>query len=249
MSNTNELKHFKLEEGALLGFKPCPGTSCEPLFQNARGIEGNPQRLTQFYPSEWSGVYVQLDIEQAFRYVPNQFERGEEIACIVALRIAPGQSLNVVLNSDPRMTETSISSNEKARLMREALHQNLTDFNQDTPLIAGCGEKRVALCLMDCEDYEVIIPFEMFNDTLLQSETLFILPQSKRIPFTIAEIQSPHPDFNGVLQSIHQTIAPRDRDDASVVGKHVKTAMHAHYLAITSSWFTSWRGSASTLTT
>ena len=62
------MTYIELKEGNLVGFKAAPGTDCGRLFAHARE-NGNGSQ-------DWSGIYVQLDMAQAIRYVTNQYKRG-----------------------------------------------------------------------------------------------------------------------------------------------------------------------------
>ena len=61
----------ELPAGTLVGFKAAPGESSSRLFQHARE-QDSPC-------ADWAAIYVQLDIEQAVNYAPNQFDRGNPL--------------------------------------------------------------------------------------------------------------------------------------------------------------------------
>jgi hypothetical protein len=225
----SRLVSVELKEGTLIGFKAAPGCSCDRLFANAQKV-GN---------SDWSGIYVQLDIGQAVRYVPNQYDRGENIACVVALRVAKSQSLHVLVCSDPRMADTKISSAEKTNFVRELLMEDGYYITGDweKPLVSGLGEKGYALCLIDSEDYELAVPHVLFNDNVLQAETIFTLPQSQRIPNTIGNIEAIEPNYQAVVSSVLKSMSKSDMADAAQLSNVLTTAMEKANVISIVTWF------------
>ena len=61
----------ELPAGTLVGFKAAPGESSSRLFQHTRE-QDSPC-------ADWAAIYVQLDIEQAVNYAPNQFDRSDPL--------------------------------------------------------------------------------------------------------------------------------------------------------------------------
>jgi hypothetical protein len=220
----------ELKEGDLVGFKAAPGTDCGRLFAQVRAKGKGSQ--------DWSGIYVQLDIAQAIRYVPNQYERGEEISCIVALRVKKGHSLNVIICNDKKMAETTISSVEKANIVRDYLSTNgYTDIDKKRPLLSALGDYGVALLLIDSEDYELAIPHVLFTENVLEADTIFLLPQSKRIPCTIGSVQVSQPDFQDALRPMLNQISMNDVADASELSTVLSKGMQEAHLPSRVSWF------------
>jgi hypothetical protein len=57
----------ELPAGTLLGWKAAPGASCQRLFEHAREISTSCDPNESPTP-DWSGIYVQLTLEQAVNY-------------------------------------------------------------------------------------------------------------------------------------------------------------------------------------
>ena len=58
---------LELPAGTLLGWKAAPGASCQRLFEHARDISTSCDPNESPTP-DWSGIYVQLTLEQAVNY-------------------------------------------------------------------------------------------------------------------------------------------------------------------------------------
>jgi hypothetical protein len=223
----SRLVSVELKEGTLIGFKAAPGCNCDCLFAQ---IGGNV---------DWSGIYVQLDIGQAIRYIPNQYDRGEKIACVVAIRVAKGQSLHVLVCSDQRMADSKISSAQKANFVRELLMADgyFITCDWEKPLLSGIGEKGYALCLIDTENYELTVPHALFNDKVLQAETIFTLPQSQRIPYTIGNVEAMDPNCQTVVSSVLKSMSKNEMADAAELSNVLSTAMEKASMVTSVTWF------------
>lgn len=234
--NNEQRKHtIELKEGDLVGFKAAPGTDCGRLFAQVRD-NGNGSQ-------DWSGIYVQLDIAQAIRYVTNQYERGEEMSCIVALKVKKGHSLNVIICNDKKMADTTISSAEKANIVRDYMttngyiDKNEIPIDKKKPLLSTLGEYGYALLLIDSEDYELAIPHAFFHENVLEADTIFLLPQSKRIPFTIGNVHVSEPDLHDALRPMLNRISANDMADASELSSVLSKGMQEAHLPTRVSWF------------
>ena len=62
---------IELPSGTLVGWKAAPGPDCKRLFEHALSFHNVPD-LQESPVTDWSAIYVQLDVAQAIRYVPNQ---------------------------------------------------------------------------------------------------------------------------------------------------------------------------------
>ena len=67
----------------------------------------------------WSAIYIQLSLAQAISYVPNQYERGEEVCCVC--RVTVRDTFQIAVLDDPRMTDPNISSKDKAEMVQNAV--------------------------------------------------------------------------------------------------------------------------------
>jgi len=139
------IRTVELQGGALVGFKAAPGTDCCRLFAHAKATQGHDQGESP--TPDWSGIYVQLDMEQAVNYVPNQFDRGESTVSVVALRVRENQCLRICVCEDERMADASISSKAKAELVRNQVSSSsdLLAHDPAVPLLAAFGQKGLAL--------------------------------------------------------------------------------------------------------
>jgi hypothetical protein len=235
------MTRIELKEGDLVGFKAAPGRDCDRLFAHVRN-ENEGGKGKGCCKEDWSGIYVQLDIAQAIRYVPNQYERNEEMSCIVSLRVKKGvHSLNVIICNDKKMADVTISSTEKADIVREYLNTNgYTDVAMKTkPLLSALGDYGVALLLLDSEDYELAIPHILFNENVLEAETIFVLPQSMRRPCTIGSVQAVQPDIgtDASLQTMLNRISKNELCDAGELSVVLSKAMQEANLPTRVSWF------------
>jgi hypothetical protein len=167
------LRVVTIPRGTLLGYKACPGTDGQRLLKHASADAGE---------SLWSGIYVQLSLAQAVGYVPNQYERGEQTCCIC--RITATRNLQVAILDDPKMADVSISSVDKAgRVLASIERTPGANFERMKghrhPSIVGLfGEYDHALCLVDCETYELAVPHALFSIDRLQLEAVLVFPMS-----------------------------------------------------------------------
>mmetsp|Transcript_20380 Transcript_20380/g.56713 ORF Transcript_20380/g.56713 Transcript_20380/m.56713 type:complete len:232 (-) Transcript_20380:1435-2130(-) len=197
---------LELTAGTLLGFKAAPGSDATQLFEQA-AEEGS---------KHWSAIYVQLDLGQAIRYIPNQYDRGATMACILAIRLR--KSMQVLVLRNPAIGDTTISSNAKAAMIqryctRHAIWKSDTD---DLPLLPRLGRCNYALCLMDSEDYELAVPHRLCTPDLWHAEPSFLLPQSRKIPCTIGGFEVVDERYRAELKD-----RPHELSDAGVVGDWV----------------------------
>ena len=174
---TNPLRLLTVPEGTLLGFKACPGRDAARLFAHC---------AEQLHTSLWSAIYVQLSLEQAINYVPNQYGRGENVCCIC--RVVTRQTLKIAVCDDERLGDQKISSNDKAQMVRDAvvltpeLEWELGVESIESPVLNMFGARNHALCLIDCENYELAMPHNLVHRDWLQLECLMVLPASTTIP-------------------------------------------------------------------
>jgi hypothetical protein len=131
---------IQIKEGDLVGFKAAPGADCRRLFEQVINGCGS---------QDWSGIYVQLNVTQALHYVPNQYDRGEEMSCMVSLRVKPGRSLNIIVFNEPTMANPTVASTVKANMVRHFLrNQGYTDIDNSKPLPVAMGDYGIALLLI-----------------------------------------------------------------------------------------------------
>ena len=171
------LRLLTIPKGTLLGFKACPGRDATRLLTHC---------AEKKHTALWSAIYVQLSLQQAINYVPNQYDRGEEVCCIC--RMTTRQPLQIAVFEDVRMGDNEMSSEDKAQLVRDAVLQTpeldwkLNANDTKGPLLNIFGARGFALCLLDCETYEVAMPHNLVHTDWLTTECLIILPASTTIP-------------------------------------------------------------------
>ena len=175
------------------------------------------------------------------------------MSCIVALKVKKGRSLNVIVCNDKKMADTTISSAEKANIVRDYLsttthgqeqysdHVNAATNDDDDkkkkPLLSALDDHGVALLLVDSEDYELAIPHVLFQENVLEAETIFLLPQSKRIPFTIGNVDVSNPDLLDTLRPMLERISTNDMADATELSSVLSRGMQEAHLPTRVSWF------------
>ena len=175
------LRQVTIPSGTLLGFKACPGNDAKRLLKHASIDPGESVSL-------WSGIYVQLSLAQAIHYAPNQYDRGEDTCCICT--IVTKQPLNVAISEDLLMADVSISSTDKAGRILWALEETPLDVlgfrripGEYHPSVVGFfGSHDCALCLLDCETYELALPHALFTENRFHFETVLVFPKSTLIP-------------------------------------------------------------------
>lgn len=202
--NNSSCSLVEVPKGSLLGFKAAPGLSATGLMAGKGTADA------------WSGVYVQLSISSAVRYLPNQYDRGEMTPCVLSVRAK--RPLRIVVCRDDRMAATEISSAEKADIVRR-LVSGLIDLKPALPLLASLGDADVALCLLDCEDYELAVPHCVFSEQNLDTSILLQFPQSERIPRTIGQVICMDDDLNVAVNRVLPKLVSSGRMwDAEFVG-------------------------------
>jgi hypothetical protein len=224
------VRRIELPAGCLVGFKAAPGASCEKLFKHATESFLAGASDPQESPTpDWSGIYVQLGIEQAIRYVPNQFDRGEPLVSVVALRVRQGQSLRVVAVTDTRMADTAISSADKASIVRDHVTASGHDLGSTAPLLMALGQVGQALCLLDSEDYELAVPHALFSEVLFEAETLMTVKESQRLPSTVGQVvPTPGTAAQSAIEAVVSTMSKGDLSDVSGLSCALKDSMDAH---------------------
>ena len=172
--------------GTVLGFKALP--ACEEL-QCGSGEE-----------SLWSGLYPQLSFQSAMNYLPNQWDRGHASANIVKLRTR--SSLKFVVCKDDRMADVDVSSVEKAEIVARAAKQLLgLDVDcQRGSIVRQLGEVGACLCIMDADDFELVLPRAVFAQ--LDMEVLFTLRRSDKAPGLTGGVEG-----RNVCKSVLQDVA------------------------------------------
>lgn len=99
----------------------------------------------------------QLSIESAVNYLPNQWDRGEESACL--LTVTSREPITILVCPHKWMGDVRISSAKKAVRLRTSLHDEVgVQVASDTPLAEGLGKQGFILALVDCDDLEIIVP-------------------------------------------------------------------------------------------
>lgn len=169
------------------------------------------------------------------RYAPNQFERGARLSCIAALRVRAGRSLRVAVCDDPRMGDVAVSSAEKAALVREEMGGTAEGQLDAEPLLAVLGRKRLALCLVDAEDYELVFAHSLFDEAVLEAETVLELEESRRMPCTVGRVVGRGNAVVGVESAVRK-LGVSELCDVSALAKALSYALEAHGLPTFSAW-------------
>ena len=93
------------------------------------------------------------------------------------------------------MGDNKLSSAEKAERLRNIISQDLQlsqelSENSGLPLLDMLGRSGYALCLVDCDSFELAVPHELFNENYLEASTLFLCQQSAKFPCTIGSVKA-----------------------------------------------------------
>ena len=176
------MQMFTIPEGTLAGFK-----SLTP--NQAQAVSIDPSSAPHFkLPSDWSAVYPQLSFEMALNYLPNQFDRGYKTVQIVSLRnIKP---ITLLVHKDDRFTDGSLDSKTKADIVRVAYaNAGYGSLDESMPLMDSLGELGKALCVLDAEDFELVIPHRLFSGEYFEAKVLFTFHQSDKIPGVVGSVE------------------------------------------------------------
>ncbi len=174
--------------GTVIGFKALPLRP--PQLPNESGTD-----------SLWSGLYPQLSFQSAMNYLPNQWDRGHACASIVKLRTLT--SLTFIVCKDGRMAEVGVSSLQKAEIAAQAANELLglhVDCNSGS-IVRQLGEGGVCLCIMDADDFELVLPHALTSQ--LEMEVLFTFRQSDKLPGMTGAVEG-RDVSKAVLQDVAQ---------------------------------------------
>ena len=254
------LRLITIPAGTLLGFKACPGIDASRLLSHAK---------EQPHVALWSGIYVQLSLSQAVSYVPNQYERGEDTCCVC--RLTTRRQLSAVCD-DIRMADVGVSSSDKATRVLDAVRRtpSLMHWEEEEeaevqeekkeeeessstavhPVLGVFGAHDHALCLLDCENYELALPHSLFTSEWFELEALFVFPISIKIPGgVVGGIQflpsNPNEEEDGsqitALRAAFErmpTLSKWDMADAAMLGPTLEAQFEKEKLleAVRSSW-------------
>ncbi|KAJ3265728.1 hypothetical protein HDU76_012021 [Blyttiomyces sp. JEL0837] len=208
-----------LDEGQLIGFKALPTTSFNITSPNAN------RNIT-----DWTALYPQLTFNQAMAYLPNQFERNCRNPHVVSLTAK--KQIPVAVYIDPLFVDGSISETVKAERTREALNRLLeshvdvkiklprlvsTTVPSDQPLLPYLGNLGIALCVLDAEGLELVLPLSMFNEEWIEIGDLFQFEESEKVPCTIGRVvgmedvlsQGVMKDWNELCRKLNEMLKAR----------------------------------------
>ena len=174
--------------GSVIGFKALPLRP--PELQRETGAE-----------SLWGGLYPQLSFQSAMNYLPNQWDMGHEYASIVKLRSQA--SLKFIVCKDGRMADVEVSSVEKAEIVAQAAKELLglaVDCKQGS-IVRQLGEGGVCLCIMDADDFELVLPHALAVQ--LDMEVLFTFRQSDKMPGVTGAVEGRNV-YKSVLEDVAQ---------------------------------------------
>ena len=156
---------------------------------------------------------------------------------VVALRVRENQCLRICVCEDERMADASISSKAKAELVRNQVSSSsdLLAHDPAVPLLAAFGQKGLALCLVDSENFEVAVPHSLFSEALLDAETVLELTESTRIPSTIGRVVGKGAAAQAV-QDLVNSMSKGDLSDVSALSKQLSLSLEAAQLPAKTGW-------------
>jgi hypothetical protein len=131
--------------------------------------------------SLWGGLYPQLSFQSAMDYLPNQWDMG----C-----------------KDGRMADVEVSSVEKAESVAQAAKELLglaVDCKRGS-IVRQLGEGGVCLCIMDADDFELVLPHALAAQ--LEMEVLFTFRQSDKMPGVTGAVEG-----RNVCKSVLEDVA------------------------------------------
>ena len=179
MTSLTRMQIVKIPSGALAGFKALGAGEAEAV-----SIEASKGNAAQ----DWSAVYPQLSFEMALNYLPNQFDRGHKIVQIVKLyNIKP---ISLLIHADPLLTIPSLDSKTKADSVRASYTQSgFGTLNPSLPLMQAVGEVDQCLCVLDSDDFELVIPNKLFSKEHFQARVLFTFHENPRLPGVVGSVE------------------------------------------------------------
>lgn len=196
----------ELPANILLGFKAAPGPNGAELLEDA----GNAGE-------DWAGLYAQLSVPAAVNYLPNQWTRGAESACLLSVRTRT--PVSVIVCPHKWMGDTAVSSAEKAARVRRLL---LAEINvavrDDKPLLAGLGELGFALAAIDADEFELVVPHNLV--TRFAFDVVATVTQYEKCRYTTGGCQ--------VLVGEKIAIPRQVAQDSAELGKALASALEGH---------------------
>lgn len=171
---------------------------------------------------------------QAVNYVPNQFDRGESVVCVVALRVREGCALRVVVCDDRRMADTAIVSADKANIVRQHVRSTVASDLSSAPLLHALGREGLALCLVDSDDYELAVPHVLFSEELLEAETVLEIGERHSV---IGRVVGAPGVAATCVETVLKTMSKGDLSDAARLGKALSLSFNDNGLPSSADWF------------
>ena len=176
----------------------------------------------------WSGAYVQLTVQEAISYVPNQYERGYNDCSINIVKTK--KEVNLAICDDKRLSLTTTSSVEKAKLVIDAARRTSElKWHEEyftNSVSEAFGKINTILMLWDCENKELIIPQQMFQSDWFTLTTMMSVERSTKIDGgVIGNVVSRDPKVNVVVQSLLSDLSKWDIADASLLGPLLTNAL------------------------
>jgi hypothetical protein len=146
-----------LPANTLLGFKALPAANFDIQVSD--------------YPTDWTAIYPQLSLRQAIGYLPNQYDRGCMNPVIVSMHLL--QDAKMIVSPHSVFGESQVDSKVKASLAKSLISAQITDFDITQPLMNEMGRHNLMLCILDSDDYEVIVPHSMCKSDWFNLEKMF----------------------------------------------------------------------------
>lgn len=165
--------------GSLVAFKILPGDNPD-LSTLAAGQTDQ----------DWSGIYAQFRVDHAIWYLTNHYDRGAESASLVVLRSKVPLTAAVI--EDERLKHSTLSSKDKANIVRNTLHTLYPDrphLDAALPLMQSIGQAHphFFVALHDAEELECVFPHNLFADDVFESQAIYQFYRSNTCSFMTAE--------------------------------------------------------------
>ncbi len=205
-ATTPPMRLLEIPVGSLTGFK-----ALTPDQARLVSIESSATSL----PSDWRAVYPQLSFEMALNYLPNQFDRGYKIAQIVSL--CSTRPINLLVYADPLFTIASLDSKTKADRVRAAYSRSgFGNLDASLPLMDSLGQVNQALCVLDADDFELVIPHCMFSPKHFDATVLFTFHENAKIPGAVGAVEG------------FEHLARWQLEDLRSLSEHLKGRIECH---------------------
>jgi len=168
----------ELPKGSILGYKILPDKFSEEYLLNGQTS------------SDWSGIYIQFDIQHAISYLPNHFDRGYD--SVVLVEVILKEDLKLFTYKDPRYSIPTLTSAEKAKYLGDCLVSFDATFEEmnSLPLVQSIGEHfRSGIAMYDASDnWECVIPHAIMQCKTFHFHSLSKFLRHPTIPWKVHKV-------------------------------------------------------------